>query len=166
MTPRLALRVALVALPAAIGVAAAALVRDHATAARAAVLVTGAYVAAALLASMRRPAPPPRRTHPPRPAERLQPLARLERLERAVALSRSSALEYEHRLQPDLRRAAAERLRLRRGIDLDQRPEDARAVLGDRAWHMVAHRSGRDDRHAPAPAPADVTALLDSLEGV
>ena len=81
-------------------------------------------------------------------------------------LSGASRLEFEHRLQPDLRHLAAERLRLRRGINLERRPDAARAVLGERAWDMVMRRGAASDRRAPAPALAEIRELFELLERV
>lgn len=160
------IRLALTAVPAVVGAAIAVGLRGHPVADRVAVLATGTYVVLTLLAGIRRALP---RHHPPPPPRRgdsVRPLARLASVETSVALSHTSALEYEHRLQRDLGHAAAERLRLRRGIDLQERPDDARAVLGERAWQMLTQRTAWEDRMAPAPTLAEITALIETLEGV
>ena len=61
---------------------------------------------------------------------------------------------------------AAERLRLRRGINLERRPDAARAVLGEHAWDMVMRRGATSDRRAPAPALAEIRELFELLERV
>ncbi len=166
MTGRPPTRLALTAVPALIGAAIAVGLRGHPGPDRAAVLATGAYLVLVLVAGIRRMLPGHRPPPPPPAGESVRPLAQLTSVETSVALSHSSALEYEHRLQRDLRYAAGERLRLRRGIDLQQRPDEARTVLGERAWQMLTQRSAWDDRMAPAPTLAAIAALIETLEGV
>jgi hypothetical protein len=165
MTPRW-WRPVLAAIPALAGAAVALALRDHAQASRGAVLVTGTYAAAMIVIGIRQRtmgAPPP-----PAPArgEAVEPLAQLAGIERSVALSRSSALEFEHRVQPQLRRTATERLKLRHGIDVDRDPESARSLLGDATWTLLTTSHPRDDRTARAPAIDAVLEAIERLEGV
>jgi hypothetical protein len=155
-----------IGLPLVVGVVLAVAVRGHATADRLAVVLTGAYVAGMLLHRMRRVAavrPTPSGSYQ---RDAVEPLAQLVRIERSVELSGASRLEYEHRLQPTLRYLAAERLRLRRGINIDRRPDAARAALGESAWDMVMRRGASSDRRAAAPTLAEIRLLFETLEQV
>ncbi len=166
MTLRRTIRLVPRIAPVVIGVVIAVALRNHPTADRIAIVATGAYVVVVLLTRMRSSAAA--RPAPDRPyrGEPVEPLAQLVRIQRSVELSGSSRLEYEHRLQPNLRHLAAERLRLRRGISLEWRPEAARAVLGERAWDLVMRRDASSDRKAPAPTLAEIRALFEMLERV
>lgn len=166
MTFRQTTRLMLGSVPVVFGIAIAVALRGYSTAERIAVVVTGAYVVGALLARIRHSAGAPAPGPAPYRPEAVEPLAQLMRIERSVALSGSSRLEFEHRLQPDLRHLAGERLRLRRGINLERRPDAARAVLGERAWDLVMRRGAGSDRTAPAPALAEIRELFEMLEQV
>ena len=97
---------------------------------------------------------------PQRPAE-------LERLEREVYLSLGSSFYLHHRLRPILREVAANRLLLRHGCDLDRRPEEAHALLGDPAWEWLRpERPEPRDRWAPGPPLAELTAVVDAVERI
>ena len=97
---------------------------------------------------------------PQRPAE-------LERLEREVYLSLGSAFYLHHRLRPILREVAANRLLLRHGCDLDGRPEEAHALLGDPAWEWLRpERPEPRDRWSPGPPLAELTAVVDAVERI
>ena len=68
----------------------------------------------------------------------------LVRLEREVSMAGSAAFDLHYRLRPTLVELATSVLSTRRGIDLEQEPERARAVLGDDVWDLV-----RPDRPPP-----------------
>ena len=97
---------------------------------------------------------------PQRPAE-------LERLEREVYLSLGSSFYLHHRLRPILREVAANRLLLRHGCDLDRRPQEAHALLGDTAWEWLRpERPEPRDRWAPGPSLTELTAVVDAVETI
>ena len=97
---------------------------------------------------------------PERPAE-------LERLEREVYLSLGSSFYLHHRLRPVLREVAANRLLLRHGLDLDARPAEAQALLGDAAWAWVRpDRVEPRNRWASGPPISELTAVIDALERI
>ncbi|HET7353805.1 MAG TPA: hypothetical protein VFJ11_07145 [Gaiellaceae bacterium] len=91
----------------------------------------------------------------------------LLRMERELELGIASAGSAHHRLLPLLRAAAAARLASRHGIDLDRRPDAARALLGEEAWEWV-----RPDRPEPADrfgrgVPREsVTAVIERVESL
>ena len=74
--------------------------------------------------------------------------ATLARVEREVALATGTAFDVHFRLRP-LVLAIATGLLLRRGIDLERRPDRAEELLGPTVWELV-----RPER----PAPSDRTA--------
>ncbi len=164
MSPRL--RAALAAIPAVAGAAAALALDGHPTAGRAAVVVTGAYAVIVLLAALRGALRTPARPRPLIEGETVRPLAQLTSLQTSVELAQSSAIEYEYRLRRTLRRDASERLRLRRGIDIDGRPDAAREVLGEHAWQMLIERSADDRRTQPAHTLTDIAAVIETIEGL
>jgi len=97
---------------------------------------------------------------PQRPAE-------LERLEREVYLSLSTSFHLYHRLRPLLLEIAQHRLLLRHGLDLDSRPEDARALLGDGAWTWLRPDCPEPrNRWAPGPPLTELTAVVDAIERI
>jgi hypothetical protein len=97
---------------------------------------------------------------PERPAE-------LARLEREVYLSCGSSFYLHHRLRPLLREVAGHRLLMRHGVDLDARPESAETILGATAWSWLRpDRPEPRDRWAPGPPLAELTAVVDAIEGI
>jgi hypothetical protein len=71
------------------------------------------------------------------------------------------------RLRPALREAAAQRLRVRHGVDLDADPRRARALLGDETWELVRPDvKPPSDRFGPGITPAQLGRTLDVLEAL
>jgi len=101
-----------------------------------------------------------------RPPAAPQPVELL-RVERELELGIAGAAHAHHRLLPLLRTAAAARLASHHGIELERRPEAARALLGEHAWELL-----RPDRPAPADpfepgVPREhVTALIERVESL
>jgi hypothetical protein len=89
-----------------------------------------------------------------------------ERLDRVVSAATSHAGDLHLRLRPILREIAADGLR-RRGVDLDEQPQAAEALLAADTWELV-----RPDRPRPADAfarglaPKRLDAVLDDLEAL
>lgn len=97
-----------------------------------------------------------------RPREDARP-PQLERLERAVTLGVAGAFDFHARLRPVLRDAAAARLAVARGVELDS--PAGRAALGDEAWELLRpDREPPDDRFAPGISAAGLRALVEDLE--
>ncbi len=76
-------------------------------------------------------------------------------LERAVAFA-TTGFEAEHRLLPLLRRLASDRLAAAHGVDMEQQPEKAAALLGAEAWALIG------PTHDPGPTPP--RSRLDRIE--
>jgi hypothetical protein len=141
---------------------------DPATVAAVYVLVVGAQVLLALTKLAQAAADPEpslfahalrrRRDEQLRPPE-------LIRIERELVLGMESAGHLHARLLPLLREAAAARLAAKHNVDLDRRPEAARALLGEEAWDLLRpDRAEPVDRRAHGIPQAKLRALLDVLE--
>jgi hypothetical protein len=100
-------------------------------------------------------------------AQPLQPdrLRSLESVEHDCIQGLANPVDLHRRLRPRLREIAAQRLVARHGIDLDQRPEAARAVLGEELWELVrADRPRPDELTGPRLDAAGLRRALDVLE--
>jgi hypothetical protein len=88
-------------------------------------------------------------------------------LARDLTLSRAIGFHFHVRLRPTLREIAAHRLRTRYGVDLDREPARARELVPARAWAVVdPGRRPPDDRLAPGPSVAEISAVVDDLERI
>jgi hypothetical protein len=85
-------------------------------------------------------------------------LRALERIENDCIQGLANSVDLQLRLGPRLREIAAQRLAVRHGINLEDRPEAAQAVLGEELWELV-----RPDRPRPAEqgGPRIDSAVLD-----
>ena len=111
----------------------------------------------------------PRATPLRRPAkrrnERREVPGALARIEQEVALGVAGSFDLHHRLRPRLRQLASELLAMRRGIELDDEPETARARLGDETWDLVRReRAQPKDRLARGIPISELTRVVESLE--
>jgi hypothetical protein len=101
-----------------------------------------------------------------RPAPAPAPVELL-RVERDIELGITSASHAHHKLLPILRAAAEARLASRHGIELERRPEAARAVLGDEAWEWLRpDRPEPEDRFDPGVPREEVIALIERIEAL
>lgn len=100
----------------------------------------------------------PRQVRHRRPAE-------LERMEREIVVGAAAAVWARHRLLPRLRAAAAARLSVRHGIDLDRDPQAARDLLGEETWGLL-HLPKPADSAAPGISLQQVDTLLTRLESL
>jgi hypothetical protein len=90
--------------------------------------------------------------------------ASLARVEREVTLATGTAFDVHFRLRP-LVAPLATGLLLRRGVDLERRPDEAEALLGPELWELVRpDRPAPDDRTAPGIPHAAVERMVDDLE--
>ena len=89
----------------------------------------------------------------------------LVRTEREITLGSANAAHMHMRLLPILREAAAARLAAHHNVELDRRPDAARALLGDKAWQLLRpDLPPPEDRNAPGLPLARVRDLVDTLE--
>lgn len=157
-------RVALVAAPAAAALGSGFLIGYPAQVAAATTIAFAAVVSListrdlALRAELR-----------PRPARRLAespPLEQLHQVSRALTAAQASEYDVDRELRPLFRAIAAMRLG-RRGVDLDRRPEEARAILGEQLWDLVqADRTRGSNRVAGGIPVAGLQSLIERLEGI
>jgi hypothetical protein len=95
---------------------------------------------------------------PMRPAE-------LVRTEREITLGNASAGRLHQRLLPMLREAAAARLSAGHNVDLERRPDAARALLGDDTWELLRpDRPEPYDRNAPGLPMSQIRDVISTLE--
>ena len=87
--------------------------------------------------------------------------------ERELQLATATADHAHRRLFPLLRAAAAARLAMRHGIELERRPDLARQLLDEPTWDLVRpDRPEPPNRHAPGPRRAEIAAAVTSIEGL
>lgn len=99
-----------------------------------------------------------RAVDPMRPSE-------LVRTEREITLGTSSAGSLHQNLLPVLREAATARLSAGHGVELERRPEAARALLGDDAWELLRpDRPEPHDRNAPGITMRRLRDVVSALE--
>jgi hypothetical protein len=102
----------------------------------------------------------------PREATASEPVELL-RMERELELGIASAGSAHHRLLPLLRAAAAARLASRHGVELERRPDAARALLGEEAWELLRpDRPEPQDRFGRGVPRPTVTALIEKVESL
>lgn len=100
-----------------------------------------------------------------RSATRVRP-AELVRIERELTLGSATAEHYHTRLAPLLREAAAARLAAHE-IDLELRPDRARAALGDGVWDLIRpDRPAPAERNAAGPPLRTLAGVIDTIERV
>lgn len=91
----------------------------------------------------------------------------LLRMQRELELGIAGAGYAHSRLLPLLRGVAASRLTSRHGIELERRPEAARAVLGDEAWNWLRpDRPEPTDRFDPGIPREQVEHLIATVEAL
>jgi hypothetical protein len=91
----------------------------------------------------------------------------LVRMERELVLGSADADHAHRRLLPLLRAAAAARLSARHGIELERRPEAARALLGADVWELLRpDRPQPEDRHGPGVPRERVAAVIERVESL
>lgn len=91
----------------------------------------------------------------------------LLRIESHVLLAAATAIDFHHGLRPQLREAAAHRLRSALGVELDADPDRAARALGPEAWELLRPDRGLPaDRFGPGVPPRTLEAVLDAIEEV
>ena len=91
----------------------------------------------------------------------------LLKAEREVSMAGSSAFDVHRRLRPSLVELSRDLLAVRRGIDLDRSPDDARVVLGEDAWELVRpDRPEPEARHGAGIRPDELERVVVALEEI
>lgn len=89
------------------------------------------------------------------------------RMEREFELSVAFADHAHRSLLPLLRTAAAARLAMRHGIELERRPDAARRLLGEQTWDLVRPDRPRPaDGLGPGPSEEEIAAAVTRLESL
>lgn len=104
-------------------------------------------------------------------ADPVRPVALLSPLESRLAAGHRSADLYRRRLHPVLAAAVTDRLRLRRGIDVDTEPDRAREELGDELWQWLMTAPSPEPLRAaalntPGPSHAELDRLVARIEAI
>jgi hypothetical protein len=101
---------------------------------------------------------------------RKQPVSQPEellRMERELVLGVADADHAHRRLLPLLRAAAAARLSARYGLELERRPDAARALLGEDVWELLRpDRPEPLNRHGPGVPQERLTAVIERVEAL
>jgi hypothetical protein len=133
------------------------------------VLAVCGLAAAALASRVRRaiPATPPfERLVPTRPTPETR-VVQLEGLMGRLSGGEPNAFDLHHRVRPLVHQIATARLARGYAVDLDRRPERARALLGPRTWELVRpDRQPPVDHHGPSWSKRELTELVDELERI
>jgi hypothetical protein len=114
------------------------------------------------------PKPPPRfeqalRRRKPKSA----PPEELLRMEREIVLGSADADHAHRRLKPLLRGIASARIAARHGFELERRPEEARALLGEDVWELLRpDRPAPADRDAPGVPRKAIVAAIERIEAL
>jgi hypothetical protein len=91
----------------------------------------------------------------------------LLRMDRELVLGAADADHAHRRLLPLLRAAASARLAARHGVELERRPESARALLGEDVWELLRpDRPEPEDRHAPGIPRERIAAVIERVEAL
>jgi hypothetical protein len=86
-------------------------------------------------------------------------------MEREIEQGVEYAVQAHRRLLPLLRSAAAARLAVHHGIELEHRPDAARSLLGDEAWELLRpDRPEPVDRRGPGLPRATIAMLIERVE--
>jgi hypothetical protein len=134
------------------------------------VLVTALVLFVLVRQSRQRGGPAPARRFEQALRGRKQAVSQPEellRMERELVLGVADADHAHRRLLPLLRAAAAARLSARHGIELERRPEAARALLGEDVWELLRpDRPEPENRHAPGVPQERLAAVIDRVESL
>jgi hypothetical protein len=134
------------------------------------ILLVTASVLYSLVRGRRDDSPPPKSRFEAalrRPKEVATGQEQLVRLERELALGVASAGHASRRLLPRLRAVAIARLFSGYGIELERRPDAARALLGDDAWELLRpDRPKPENPREPGVPRRRVVAVIERLEAL
>jgi hypothetical protein len=134
------------------------------------VIVAGIVLVALIRHSRRvgRPEPPRRfeqALRKPKPEQ--SQTAEFLRMEREIDLGVASAAHSHRRLLPLLRAAASARLASRHGVELERRPDAARALLGEDVWELLRpDRPEPEDRLGPGVPREQIAAVIERVEAL
>jgi hypothetical protein len=117
-----------------------------------------------------RPAPSPLDRRRPVPSPRRRPPSTLSALDRRLTLATVHAGDAHHWVRPLVRQIAADRLPLRRGLEIDPvtpaRMGQVKAILGPAAWELSRPAPRPEDPLAPGIPAADLEEAVTGLERI
>ena len=88
-------------------------------------------------------------------------------MEREIVLGSADADHAHRRLKPLLRGIASARIAARHGFELERRPEEARALLGEDVWELLRpDRPAPADRDAPGVPRKAIVAAIERIEAL
>jgi hypothetical protein len=88
-------------------------------------------------------------------------------MEREIEQGMEHAVQAHRRLLPLLRTAAAARLAVKHGVEIEHRPDVARRMLGDEAWeYLRPDRPEPVDRQGPGLPRDTIAALIERVEAL
>lgn len=90
--------------------------------------------------------------------------ADLEQMERVLGWGRYAPGDFNYEVRPLLRRLVAHRLIERHGVDLDERPEAARAIVSSELWELVVSKQSSEDGRVIRTV--DITRMVDEIEDI
>jgi hypothetical protein len=93
-------------------------------------------------------------------------LAELRSIEVALGLALTRAGGSSAWLAPILRDIARWRLQVKRNIDLDAQPDEARRVMGEPLWHLAQPSDERSGRRDAAASIAELDRAVTDLEQI
>jgi hypothetical protein len=91
----------------------------------------------------------------------------LLRMDREIVLGNADADHAHRRLLPLLRSVAAARIAARYGFELERRPDEARALLGEDVWELLRpDRPEPPDRHAAGLPHKSIVTVIERVEAL
>lgn len=101
-----------------------------------------------------------------RRAKRPPPIPQLVDLERLMEFASATAFDVHYRLRPRLIGIATHRL-ARHGVTLTGQPEQARAMVGARAWALIRpDRPPPEQRHGPGIQSAELQQIVEEIDAL
>jgi hypothetical protein len=117
-----------------------------------------------------RAAPSPLDRRRPAPLPRRRPPSTLSALDRRLTLATIHAGDAHHWIRPLVRQIAADRLALRRGLEIDPatpaRMDAVQAILGPVAWELSRPAPRPEDPLAAGIRPGDLEEAVTGLERI
>jgi hypothetical protein len=137
-------------------------------------LVVGGCASGCIVVLLGRTAPRPPRSpldrRPPARPSRARPPTTLSAMDRRLKLATIHAGDAHHWIRPLVRRIAADRLALRRGLEIDPmtpaRIAEVQAILGPVAWELSRPAPRPDDPLAPGIPAAELEEAVAGLERI
>ena len=99
-----------------------------------------------------------------KPAARERRPSDLEQLERVLGWGQYAPGDFNYEVRPLLRRLVAQRVLERHGVDLDARPDAARAIVSAELWDLVVSKQSSEEGRVIRTV--DITRMVDEIEDI